>query len=143
MCLRFLLCGPNINLSAFSSNANRYACLQPVTFQGHVKSELTLVVGPCSFSATLPCRLKDRSLQLTRTLFPNFSSNCRTSGSMPEKSSFCKTKVMFLNTFCDSLQHGLIRKIFVIIVTCVSGSKVKSFRRASLLILDSISLAVC
>lgn len=30
----------------------------------------------------------------------------------------------------------------VIIITCVSGSKVNSFSRASLLILDSISLAV-
>lgn len=48
---------------------------------------LTFVVGPSSFSATQLCRLKDRSLQFTRTRLPNFSSNCFTSGSIPEKSS--------------------------------------------------------
>lgn len=53
---------------------------------------LTLVVGPSSFSATQLWRLKDRSLQLTKTLFPNFSSNCFTSGSMPDKSSLYKPK---------------------------------------------------
>lgn len=46
-----------------------------------------------------------------------------------------------------SSRHGLIRIISSssdsVIITWVSGSKVKSFRRASLLILDSISLAVC
>lgn len=70
--------------------------LKVVTLQEYklwpVSNEFTiraLVVGPSSLSATQPCRLNERSLQLTRTLFPNFSSNCRTSGSMPEKSSFC------------------------------------------------------
>lgn len=52
----------------------------------------TLVVGLSSFSATQPCRLNNRSWQLTRTLFPNFSSNCCTLGSMAEKSSFCGNK---------------------------------------------------
>lgn len=59
------------------------------TEAGGFELKHTFVVGPSSFSATQPCRLKDRSWQLTRTLFPNFSSNWRTSGSMPEKSSFC------------------------------------------------------
>ncbi len=57
-----------------------------------VRVNLTLVVGPSSFSATQLWRLKDRSLQLTRTLFPNFSSNCFTSGSMPDKSSLYRPK---------------------------------------------------
>lgn len=55
---------------------------------GHQKISLTFVVGPSSFSATQLCRLKERSLQFTRTRLPNFSSNCFTSGSIPEKSSF-------------------------------------------------------
>lgn len=38
--------------------------------------------------------------------------------------------------------HGQVLSGIVIIITCVSGSKVNSFSRASLLILDSISLAV-
>lgn len=50
-------------------------------------ASLTLVVGPSSFSATQLCRLNARSLQFTRTRLPNFSSNCFTSGSIPEKSS--------------------------------------------------------
>lgn len=50
---------------------------------------ITLVVGPCSFSATQLCRLNDRSLHFTRIRFPNFSSNGLISGSIPEKSNFC------------------------------------------------------
>lgn len=50
-------------------------------------ASLTFVVGPSSFSATQLCRLNARSLQFTRTRLPNFSSNCFTSGSIPEKSS--------------------------------------------------------
>lgn len=55
---------------------------------GKKKISLTFVVGPSSFSATQLCRLNERSLQFTRTRLPNFSSNCFTSGSIPEKSSF-------------------------------------------------------
>lgn len=43
-----------------------------------------------------------------------------------------------------AFRHSGIRiMITIIVITCVSGSRVKSFRRASLLILDSMSLAVC
>lgn len=59
------------------------------------KIRLTFVVGPSSFSATQLCRLKERSLQFTRTRLQNFSSNCFTSGSIPEKSSFWKTRQWF------------------------------------------------
>lgn len=55
---------------------------------GPVVAGLTFVVGPSSFSATQLCRLKARSWQFTNTRLPNFSSNCFTSGSIPEKSSF-------------------------------------------------------
>lgn len=54
---------------------------------------LTFVVGPSSFSATQLCRLNERSLQFTSTRLPNFSSNCFTSGSIPEKSSFYKQHI--------------------------------------------------
>lgn len=121
-----------------------------------VSNEFTiraLVVGPSSLSATQPCRLNERSLQLTRTLFPNFSSNCRTSGSMPEKSSFCgiiykKKRFHQANdiyTISAEVNEAIIstqKWFYKASITCVSGSSMKSFRRASLLSLDSISLAV-
>jgi hypothetical protein len=58
-----------------------------------LKREVTFVVGPSSFSATQHCRLKDKSLHLTRILFPNFSSKGFTSGSADEKSSFFKKRM--------------------------------------------------
>ena len=77
----------------FCLNTFKAVPLQKKTRCGQSKefTTRTLVVGPSSVSATQACRLNERSLQLTRTLFPNFSSNWRTSGSMPEKSSFCET----------------------------------------------------
>lgn len=54
-------------------------------------------------------------------------------------------EIQFLPDEGDVLKYSSRRGMIIIsiIITCVSGSKVKSFRRASLLILDSISLAVC
>lgn len=63
-------------------SATREWMLEPVA------TVLTFVVGPSSFSATQLCRLKAKSWQFTSTRLPNFSSNCFTSGSIPEKSSF-------------------------------------------------------
>ena len=65
------------------------------------KRKITFVVGPSSFSATQHCRLKDKSLHLTRILFPNFSSNGFTSGSAVEKSSFFKRKCKYINVLCS------------------------------------------
>lgn len=63
-------------------------CLSLCWMMEPVVAGLTFVVGPSSFSATQLCRLKARSWQFTNTRLPNFSSNCFTSGSIPEKSSF-------------------------------------------------------
>lgn len=70
------------------------------------KIRLTFVVGPSSFSATQLCRLNERSLQFTRTRLPNFSSNCFTSGSIPEKSSFWKTRQWYsVSLWCVRLDQ--------------------------------------